>query len=98
MINFKAVKGSSSGEERSAAYQPGLLLLLAGAAAVTVLFAAITCVAYTLQHQASFKLTQHNINTVMGNKELDRNTTVKVLFQVFKFVIFLLLQKQRKNI
>ena len=56
VTDFKAVKGSSSAEERSAAYQPGLLLLLAGAAAVTILFAAVTCVAVTLRRQASFKL------------------------------------------
>ena len=56
MTDFKAVKGSSSAEERSAAYQPGLLLLLAGAAAVTILFAAVTCVAFTLRRQASFTL------------------------------------------
>ena len=55
VTDFKAVKGSSSAEERSAAYQPGLLLLLAGAAAVTILFAAVTCVAVTLRRQASFK-------------------------------------------
>ena len=56
MTDFKAVKGSSSAEERSAAYQPGLLLLLAGAAAVTILFAAVACVAVTLRCQASFTL------------------------------------------
>ena len=82
VTDFKAVKGSSSAEERSAALQPGLLLLLAGAAAVTILFAAVTCVAVTLRRQASFKLIYFNLNIFLAPYECNNNKTEKILFHV----------------
>ena len=84
------VKDSSSAEEKSAGYQPGLLLLLAGDSVVTIFFAAIKCVAVTLCHQVSLKLFQYSLNTVIGNKEHISQTRVKIIFSVLKLVTFLI--------
>ena len=58
VTDFKAVEGNSINEERNAAYQQGLLLLLLGTVAVLIIFAAISFVVVTLWRKVSFKLIQ----------------------------------------
>ena len=62
VTDFKAVEGNSINEERNAAHQQGLLLLLLGTVAVLIIFAAITFVVVTLWRKVSFKLIQYKFN------------------------------------